>query len=209
MEQGLICRFSTFRFSYTRNTTMRAISLFVFKICGWRFIGESTKEMQKCVMAVAPHTSVWDFVWGRLGLWVLQLNAKFLIKKEFFSFPFGGLLKKLGGIPVDRGKRNNLVETAVEMFRKSKKLTIVITPEATRHLTHRWKKGFYEIALKANVPIVMAFVDYEKKEAGVGPIIYPTGNYEEDLKKMEAFYMNVGAKYPDNFNLSKMYREKE
>ncbi len=178
---------------------MKHLSLFIYKICGWKFIGHATKEMDKCVMIVAPHTSIWDFVWGRLGLWILQLNARFIIKKEFFKPPFGTLMKKLGGIPVDRGKKNNLVQAVVNEFEKNKKLTVVVTPEGTRKYTRRFKRGFYEIALAANVPIVLAFVDYKRKEGGVGPIVYPSGDYEKDVAVIRKFFADKGAKFPENY----------
>lgn len=164
--------------------------------------------MQKCIFIEAPHTSMWDFVWGCLGLWKLKVKPNFLIKKEMFVFPLGGILKALGGMPVDRGKSSNMVEQVVEMFNQRDRFSLVITPEGTRKLTHHWKKGFYYIATKANVPIYLAYLNYNKKEGGAVKIFYPTGNYEKDMMEIQEFYKDKIAKFPKNFNLSKENRNK-
>ncbi len=116
---------------------------FVLKVFGWKFEGSFRPEMNRCVMIEAPHTSGWDFVLGRIGIWILGLNGKFLIKKEFFKFPLGYPLKKLGGLPVDRGNRKNgIVNQVAKHFSTNEKFTIVITPEGTRRYTEHWKRGF-------------------------------------------------------------------
>ena len=108
-----------------------------------------------------------------------------MIKKEFFDNPIlKPLLLKLGGIPVDRSKSNNIVNQVAALFAKYDDLNIIITPEGTRKLVNNWKRGFYYIAQKADVPIVLRFLDFKKKELGFGPLIHPTGNFEEDWKEM-------------------------
>lgn len=176
---------------------------------GWKLIGEPEPEMKKCVVIEAPHTSMWDFVWGRCGLWLLGVNARFLIKKEVFVFPISGLLKRLGGIPIDRGRRNNVVDQIVEEFKNNDDFSLVITPEGTRKHTETWKRGFYYIALKAEVPIYLGWLDYEKKQGGAGKIFYPTGDYEKDIQVIQDFYKDKVAKYPSQFHLSKEYQIKE
>ena len=178
------------------------------KLMGWKVIGTYPPEIKKCVLIAGPHTSMWDFILGRMAFYRFHIKVKFLIKKELFKFPFGGLLKRLGGIPVNRGKKNNMIEYISELFEKSEKLIIVITPEGTRKYNAHWKKGFYYIAQRANVPIVMAFIDYAKKEGGIGKVMYPSGNFEEDFKIIEDFYRGKNAKYPEKFNLSAMYQDK-
>ena len=108
----------------------------------------------------------------------------------------------MGGIPVDRSRNNNVVNSVSALFKQHDSLNIIITPEGTRKLVHQWKRGFYYIAEKAEVPIVLGFLDYKKKELGFGPILYPTGNYEEDWKIMEKFYRGITAKHPERYNLS-------
>ena len=174
-----------------------------FKLTGWKIVGTIPDNVRKCVIAVAPHTCVADFILGRLAYCYLDRNVRFLIKKEFFDNPIlKPLLLRLGGIPVDRSRRNNIVTQVAAMYSKCDDLNIIITPEGTRKLVHSWKRGFYYIALKANVPIVMGFLDFKKKELGFGPMFYPSGDYDEDWKFMEAFYRGINAKYPERYNLS-------
>jgi hypothetical protein len=108
----------------------------------------------------------------------------------------------MGGLPVDRSRNNNTVAQVAAMFKKYDCLNIVIAPEGTRKLVRNWKKGFYYIAEKAEVPVVLGFLDFKKKELGFGPMFYPTGNYEEDWKFMESFYRGINAKHPEKYNLS-------
>jgi 1-acyl-sn-glycerol-3-phosphate acyltransferase len=145
---------------------------------------------------------MWDFIIGRLAFWQLGVKARFLIKKEMFFFPLGPIVKWLGGIPVDRNKRGNLVEQVAGMFDKHDSLYITVTPEGTRSLVTEWKKGFYYIALKANVPIALGVLDYKKKRGGILHIFTPTGNYKEDYKLVEKYYRGAGAKHPEKYNLS-------
>ncbi len=180
---------------------MRVISKFIFKIIGWKLTGGVPSEVKKCVMIIAPHTSFIDAILGRLAFWIMRIKARFIIKKEFFKFPLGLLIKALGGIPIDRSK-GNIIKQSVSLFNESESLVIVITPEGTRKYTDRWKNGFYHIARHAEVPIILGFLDYKKKEAGIREIFYPTGDYEKDWKYIEDFYRGVTAKFPENFNLS-------
>ena len=186
---------------------MKYFAGFLMALFGWRVTGESTPLIKNCVVIAAPHTSGWDFVWGRCILWVVGVNAKFIIKKEMFVFPFGYILKALGGIPVKRGRKSDLIDVCAKNLRENSNYSIVITPEGTRKYTKNWKKGFYEIALKADVPIQLCWLDYEKKLGGVGIPFFPTGNYEADLKEIQSFYKDKVAKYPKNFNMSKQYQD--
>lgn len=145
---------------------------------------------------------MWDFVYGWLGMNSVGIRARFLIKKEMFFFPVGMLLRAMGAMPVDRGNRNNMVDYVAGLFKEREELAFIITPEGTRKLNHRWKKGFYYIAQKAEVPILVAFLDYARKEGGVGMVMYPSGDYEADFKILEAFYRDKTAKHPEKFNLS-------
>lgn len=173
------------------------------KVLGWKVVGHIPDDVKKCVIAVAPHTCIADFILGRLAYCSVGKPVKFLIKKEFFDNPLlNKLLIKLGGIPVDRSGKNNIVTEVAAMFERYDTLNIVITPEGTRKLVHNWKRGFYYIAERANVPIVLGFLDFKKKELGFGPMLYPSGNYDEDWKIMEKFYRGITAKHPERYNLS-------
>ena len=187
----------------------KTLSERILKLFGWSLVIGIPEGIKKCVLIVAPHTSNWDFVVGRLCFNVIGLPTKFLIKKEAFFWPLGILLRKLGGIPVDRSKNNNVIKEVAHLFTHYDKLIITITPEGTRKLNKNWKRGFYYIAELAKVPIAVAFVDYGKKQAGIAFAFTPTGDFDKDFVKIRAFYNDKKAKYPENFNLSPIYQDKK
>jgi 1-acyl-sn-glycerol-3-phosphate acyltransferase len=174
----------------------------ILKMMGWKITSVIPASTMKCVIAVAPHTSYWDFVIGRLAYWLLGVKARFLIKKEVFRFPFKRLLLHMGGIPVDRGRSSKMVDQVVEMFRNSESLVIVITPEGTRKPVKNWKKGFYYIASQAQVPIALGYLDYAKKEGGVGKVIFPNGDMDGQMREIKEFYRGMTPKHPERFFLS-------
>lgn len=186
---------------------MKKVSGLILKLLGWKINVDKQFMIDKAVVVMAPHTSMIDFWIGRFAFWSLGLPARFLIKKELFWFPMGIMLKSMGAVPVDRKRIGNLTESIVQMFREKKKFMFTITPEGTRKLNHHWKRGFYQIAQEAEVPILLGYVDYKKKEGGIGKMIIPTGNFEEDLKEVQTFYYNITARHPEKFNLSEMYRK--
>jgi len=188
---------------------LKSLSRLILKAAGWTIRVEAHQTYQRCVLLMAPHTSNWDFVFGRLSLWAIGVKTSFLIKKEAFFFPLGFLLKKMGGIPVDRNQSKKVVWQVAVLLNKSKAMALVITPEGTRSLRHEWKKGFYYISSMAEVPIALGYLDYGKKEAGIGGILYPSEDYKSDLAKIQDFYKNFTAKHPERFNLSPMYRKAE
>lgn len=165
--------------------------------------------MKKCVLLAAPHTSNYDFVYGRFGATILGMHTRFLIKKEAFKGFLGWMIKKAGGIPVDRRKNNHIIDQVAEEFAKNESFFLMITPEGTRSLVKKWKKGFYAIAMKAEVPIGCVYLDYKKKCIGYGMTVYPTGDYEKDLKKIQDFYRDKHPRHPDRFNLSPMVDQKQ
>jgi 1-acyl-sn-glycerol-3-phosphate acyltransferase len=175
---------------------------------GWKIVGTLPKDIAKCVVVVAPHTSNLDFIIGRLGSYVLGIRARFLIKKEFFFFPFGPLLKAMGSIPVDRKNSQGITGFVSGLFNRYPSLYLLVTPEGTRKYNAHWKKGFYTIALRAGVPIAVGFLDYSKKEAGIGYVCMPSGDFQKDFKQMEDFYRTKTARYPADFNLSPQYQKK-
>ncbi len=177
----------------------KIISRFLLKLAGWTIKEDSVPDTKKAVILVAPHTSNLDFVIGRLAFNVLGIKAAFLIKEEVFFFPLGGILRRMGGIPVARKGNNSLVESLARRFQNVRELMLVITPEGTRAYNEKWKRGFYYIALKAGVPIVLAYVDYGRKEGGMGKVIYPSGDIEKDFREIAAFYQGITARYPEDF----------
>jgi 1-acyl-sn-glycerol-3-phosphate acyltransferase len=179
---------------------MKNLSKKILKWCGWE-INNEVEIPNKCVICIAPHTSNWDFVWGNLFNKAMRAKAHFFIKKEWFKFPLGNFMRALGGIPVDRSKKTSLTDQIAEEFKKHEKFQLGITPEGTRKYNPDWKKGFYFIAYKANVPIILATLDYEKKELGYKKIVIPSGNYEDDIIEIKNFYKNTKGKYPELFGI--------
>lgn len=175
----------------------KAVSNLIFKIAGWKQVGSIPPGLNKAIMIAAPHTSNWDFVFSRAAFYLMDIPVRMTIKKEAFFFPVGNLIGSMGAIPVDRKKNNNLVNFMVELFNTHEKMIMMVTPEGTRKYQPRWKKGFYHAATQAGVPIVLGFLDYAKKEAGIGPVVYPTGDYEADLETIKSFYRTVTPKYPE------------
>lgn len=174
-------------------------SKFIFnKILGWK-VKNVLPEIPKCVIAVAPHTSNWDFIIGKLAYSSIGRTANFLIKKEWFVFPFNLFFKSIGGIPVERNKKTSMTHVLAAEFEKHDKLQLAITPEGTRKRVDEWKKGFYFIATKANVPILLIGLDYGKKEVSMLDLFYPTGDYTTDLVKIKSYYKDIKGKHPENF----------
>ncbi len=167
---------------------------------GWTIPNE-VKLPAKSVLCVAPHTSNWDFIYGMLFKKAVHLDAHFFMKKEWFRFPLGGLMRSLGGVPVDRSKKTALTDQIAEEFSKHDVFHIAITPEGTRKAVPDWKKGFYIIAQKAGVPIVLTYIDFAKKEIGYGTVFQPTGNMESDMAEIKAFFRTKVGKIPENFGI--------
>jgi 1-acyl-sn-glycerol-3-phosphate acyltransferase len=171
---------------------------FIAKLFGWKIDPKAPVGVDKAVIVVGPHTSNWDFIIGKIAFMKYGIPGKFLIKKELFFFPFGYLLKKMGGLPVDRSKNNRLTDYAVELFDKYEKFYLVFTPEGTRKYNPNWKKGFYYIAQKANVPIIPVAFNYGKKEVNFGKPFNITGDIDADLKVLLLHFKGVRGKIPEN-----------
>ena len=169
------------------------ISKLFLWITGWKVVGAVPKD-KKFVMIAAPHTSNWDLPYMLAICFVLKARPYWMGKEQIFKFPFKGLMKWTGGIPIDRSKTNNVVDATAEIMKNSDELIVTIPPEGTRSKVKYWKSGFYHIANLSEVPIVMGFLDYKKKEGGIGEMIQPTGNLEEDMVKIKAFYQPIRGK---------------
>ena len=168
------------------------------KVQGWRFEG-TLPNVARGVVIAAPHTSNWDFVVAMSTLLALGLDVRWVGKHTLFRPPFGWLMRWLGGMPVDRSRRQGAVGQIVAVFEDRERLLVGMSPEGTRRRVERWKTGFYHIALGAGVPILPAFFDYPRKVVGVGPLFWPTGNLEADVAALQAFYHDKGGKKPEQF----------
>ncbi|MCZ4408970.1 1-acyl-sn-glycerol-3-phosphate acyltransferase [Cryomorphaceae bacterium 1068] len=168
-----------------------------FKLSGWGFKGTIPADKKQYVLVVAPHTSNIDFFVGVAARKLLKINVKYLAKKELFKFPFRGLFLGLGGYPVDRSKNNSLVDQVVGFFNGSDDFALCVTPEGTRQKTDTLKTGFYVMAQKAKVPIVLVGFDFALKKVVISEFFEPAGNMEEDLNHMREFFEKITPKHPE------------
>jgi 1-acyl-sn-glycerol-3-phosphate acyltransferase len=178
---------------------MKYISKLLLKMFGWRIIGE-VPPIRKMVIISAPHTSMWDFIVGRLTYFVLGIKPSVMIKQELFFFPVNLILKNLGGIPVYRDRKTNIIDRMVEEFYVRDEFYLTITPEGTRKKVMEWKNGFYVIALKAGVPIVPTSFDYKRKEIAVYSPFFPTGDMQGDIRTLRKIYVDISPRHPENFD---------
>ena len=175
----------------------------VLKTFGWKLIG-NFPDIDKSVVTLAPHTSNWDFVIGKLYLNARNINNNTMMKKEMFFFPFNILMNALGAIPVDRKNRKiSVVAQTALIFKKREEFNVFIAPEGSRNKSTQWKKGFYQIAQEANVPIVTSFIDYKKKEVGIKETISDTSNIENTMTEINNIYKDIQAKFPEKFTVDK------
>lgn len=174
---------------------VRRFSIFVYTINGWTAVQENPPPA-KAVIIAAPHTSNWDFLYF-FGLTnKLNLQSYWIGKNTLFKWPWGNMMRRLGGIPVDRSQSQNMVDAMVQEFAKRDKFILTIPPEGTRGNVKQWRTGFYYIALKAKVPVIIGMMDYAKKTGGLGPSFMPTGDYQADMQRFSSFYHSVTPKYP-------------
>ncbi|MGB4359434.1 MAG: lysophospholipid acyltransferase family protein [Rhodoferax sp.] len=182
------------------NTLLRALSVTYLKLAGWQVQGVLPAQAQKSVLIAAPHTSNWDLPYTLMVAFVLRLNIYWMGKASIFRFPFGPLMRWLGGIAVDRSKTNNLVLASAQAIQAADgALQLIVPPEGTRSKTRYWKTGFYHIAAAAQVPIVLAYMDYQRKISGLGPLFVPSGNLEADMLQIKAFYAPFKGKNAGQF----------
>lgn len=173
------------------------IFLFIF---GWKLDISDAPKVTRSMCVAAPHTSNWDFPFALAAFWCMGINIKYFIKSAYTKSLFGFFFKWTGAIGVDQNQSNNLVEYGTQLFKENKELMLLSTPEGTRGKVDKWKTGFYHIALNANVPITLGYIDYKNKTAGLKQGFLPTGNFEEDMKRIQDFYLDKSGKFPENYN---------
>jgi len=177
---------------------MRPLYVFLFWIFGWRINGHFPPEIKKYIIAVAPHTSNWDFLVGVAARSILRLrNARYLGKSQLFKPPFGWFFRWIGGYPVDRSKSHDMVEQVASIFNGHEEFVLAIAPEGTRKKVDKLKTGFYYIAKKAEVPIIPTGFDYKLRQIVIGEPVYATGDFDLDMQRLMAFYRQVTGKNPE------------
>jgi 1-acyl-sn-glycerol-3-phosphate acyltransferase len=188
----------------------KAISKFINFISGWHVNVPEKYKLKKAVIIAAPHTSNWDLIHALPGLWLNDFRPRYFIKDDFKKMPIvNWLLKWTGAIWVNRSRKNNLIQDSVDMLKREKELVLLVPAEGSRSAVPKWKLGFYHIAKQAGVPILLSYLDYDKKEAGIGKVIYPSDDFEKDMTEIENFYKTIAPKYPEKYNKQIFIRKNE
>ncbi|MFG6448120.1 lysophospholipid acyltransferase family protein [Roseateles sp. BYS180W] len=183
------------------NSALRAFSRLFLRLNGWTVEGALPADHPKCVLIAAPHTSNWDLPYTLMVAFALRLNIYWLGKQQIFRWPFGPVMRWLGGIAVNREQSTNLVAASAAALRATDgSVQLIVPPEGTRSKTRYWKTGFYWIAHEAKVPIVLAYMDYAHKRSGLGPVFQPSGDIEADMAEIKRFYAPFKGKHHDQFD---------
>ena len=178
---------------------LKTFAKFILRLIGWK-ISVKVPYYKKSVICVAPHTSNWDFIIGKIGYAATGRKTHFLMKETWFFFPLGVLFKAIGGIPVPRIKGSDLTNVIIDKFNNAKKMNLAVTPEGTRSFNKNWRKGFLFIAQGANIPIILAYIDFAKKEMSLAETFYPSGDVEKDMAYIKRFYDGKTGRYPEKFS---------
>ena len=177
---------------------LRPIYLLIFKLIGWGVEGSFPPELKKYIIAVAPHTSNWDFVIGVMARSIIKIQrAHFLGKSQLFKPPYGWFFRWLGGYPVDRASSHDMVEQVADIFNKHDEFILAIAPEGTRKKVTKLRTGFYYIALQAHVPIVPCGFDYQQRKIIIDKPFYPSTNADVDMEFLGKFYSQIKGRNPE------------
>ncbi|GMV31116.1 MAG: hypothetical protein AMXMBFR59_32410 [Rhodanobacteraceae bacterium] len=168
-------------------TPVRGFFAWLLRACGWKLVGQFP-DVPKLVFVAAPHSSWWDGVWGLMFKVALGLDASFMAKKELFRGPLGWLLRRLGGIPIERSAAHGVVEQMVARFGQSDRLWLGIAAEGTRKAVTKWRSGFWQIARAANVPVMTIYFHYPEKTIGIGPLFELSEDRDADIARIREFY---------------------
>ncbi len=177
---------------------MNFCNYILYKVLGWKKDITETHP-DKYIICLAPHTSNVDFIIGQLYMRAECMRINFMMKKEWFFWPLGIFLRRIGGIAVQRRKSQKMTDQLAEIAKKEKKFCLCITPEGTRSLNPNWKKGFYYIALKAGIPILLYGLDYKRKLIQCNKCIIPSGDIDEDMGKIKSYFKNYTGRHPEQF----------
>ena len=181
---------------HLRDGWQRRLCRAALRAAGWGLAGEFP-DVPRAVLIVAPHSSWWDGFWGLLLKVAIGAEVHFMGKQELFGGPLGGLLRRLGGMPVDRFATGGVVGQMVGHFQRREGFWLGIAPEGTRKRVTRWRSGFWHIARSAGVPIVTAYFNYPDKTIGIGPLFHTSEDMDADLLRLRTFYAPYKGKHRD------------
>jgi len=177
------------------SAVLEALGRALLSLFGWRIEGR-IPDLPKLVIAVAPHTSNWDFVIGAAAMFALDLDLSFLGKHTLFRGPFAAILRWMGGIPVDRSTAQGVVNASVMAFADRERRVLALAPQGTRKGSGRFRSGFLHIARGAGVPVLLIALDYGARRVRIGPLVQPSTDVEADLARVEAYFAPVRGKRP-------------
>jgi len=180
------------------NRALRALGWLVLRAFGWR-VDVRLPDTPKFIVIAAPHTSNWDFVFGMAAILLLQVRIHWIAKHTLFTGLQGRFFRALGGIPVDRSAHGGIVQETVRAFGGAECLILAIAPEGTRSRREQWKRGFHHIALGAQVPVLVAYIDYARKQVGTDVLFWPSDDWAQDMKPVFKFYEGITPKHSENF----------
>ena len=189
---------------------VRWIFKVIFKALGWKLKTEAIVGIKQSITIAAPHTANMDLPIAKAVFDLMGLPLRFTVKQEWVKFPFKRIMLNLGAIAINRTPKNpgeerpSMTEAMANLFKENPELHVMVTPEGTRSLRTQWKTGFWYTAKMANVPILLGYLDYKNKVAGIGKIIYPT-NLEDDMRTMMEFYKDITPCHPEKFSLDERY----
>lgn len=192
----------------SKRPVRRFLARLLIAVTGWKPEGERP-GVDRYVLIAAPHTTNWDFLYLLVFAELFDLRISFVAKHSLFWPPLGWFMRAVGGVPVRRHKRENLVRSLAGLFEEHEELGLVVPAEGTRDYVDYWKSGFYHIARTAKVPIVMSFLDYERKRGGFGPALEPGDDVRADMDAVRAFYADKKGKYPELFGEIRLREEDE
>jgi len=175
---------------------LQGLAKLILRVGGWTAVGGQL-DVPKAVIIAAPHTSNWDAVWALVYKVAVGLDVKFFAKHSAFWFPLGTILRALGGVALDRRRAGSAVDQAIEMLKTEESFYFGLAPEGTRKKTNGWKTGFYRIAIGADVPVCLGFLDFGAKRVGIGPHFKLSGDPEADLAICREFYDGIDGRWPE------------
>jgi 1-acyl-sn-glycerol-3-phosphate acyltransferase len=176
----------------------RALAHAFLRLSGWSLDGE-LPTARGYVLIAAPHTTNWDLLYFLACAWAFGISPSWMGKRTLFRGPLGPVMRRLGGIPVERARQGGLVVQMALAFAGRPDLVLTVPPEGTRSRAPFWKSGFYQIARAAKVPIVMGYLDYERRRGGLGPALVPGEDLRADMDGIRAFYADKRGKHPEQF----------
>jgi len=180
---------------------MKNLSKFLLKILGWKAVYEGMPTEQKCIIIGVPHTTAWDFVISWLYYTSAGRTANVMVKKEFFFWPVGILMRKMGALPIDRSRGANIIRQTIQKVKENEYIHLAIAPEGTRDRTTRWKAGFHMIARETGIPVYLGSFDWSRKIITTGDRFELTDDAAADIIRMKDYYREKGivGKHPEKF----------